>query len=90
VAIRPGDVDSDEMQEMRGQKRRKVDLRVEFYDKDAEATIKSNLKVGSRQVAGKEREWESFVWVTDRERFKKNLQNKYDRTKRKWSELDEL
>jgi len=90
VAIRPGDVDSDEVQEMRGQKRRKIDLRIEFYDDSAEATMMSNLKEGSRRVASSEREWESFVWVTNAERFKKNLRDKYSRTKRKWKDIDEL
>jgi hypothetical protein len=87
LAIRAQDHNEGEEQELRGRKRRKVGVGIEFYSTDAATAITPNLKEGSTAVSGTE--WSSFVWVTDEKAFKRNLKRKYDATKKAWADYDD-
>ena len=61
---------------------------MESYDNQTDEMIGKLLKIGSERVA--ERQWKTFVHVTDPIVFCDCLKWKYDDTHKKWDEADAL
>ena len=87
IAIKPGAV--EETVEFSGHKRRKVVVEIEFHDDQAETAISPMLKTGSEKSTPPLR-WRSFVHVRDAKTFKDCLQWKYEDTKAKWRQAEDL
>ena len=64
-------------------KRKKVEVLVEIRDNQIDEMIGKSLKIGSERFA--ERQWKTFVHVTDPVVFCDCLKWKYDNTHKKWT-----